>query len=367
MLREVIKIFYAIRKFLGIVQYDSTTGLNVAGTVVPYESVTYSQFMDAGFDVATARFVHVSDKHSSRDASVTAGSLWRIDPAAGSTRKRILVSPPIYCSNEAAAPAAASHPGLEIFDAGLGPNGCYRYSDGTGYLVRAGSIVHRDTSRATALVCPASTFGTATVADSGGFVQLTGAGVHGLTQAVCVTAGTSYIWVTGGTAGLTVGFHQIRTVTDGGAVLLLQTAYASAGNVTCVKAGDGTDVVLETITLPRLSANSRVSTRITAHIPTAATNKNFKLKLGGTTLFQPTFNGIGVSNYGEFTFYNRGSVSSQVASTGNLSATGFGASSQACNTSSIDTSTGTAQITLSYSPATANEVCGFEAYEVEVS
>jgi len=43
------------------VQYDSTSGLNVAGTSVSYESVTYAQFVDAGFDLTTARHVIVTD------------------------------------------------------------------------------------------------------------------------------------------------------------------------------------------------------------------------------------------------------------------------------------------------------------------
>lgn len=345
------------------------TGTPVTGVT----SVTWATFTGGSFDLTTARYVHVSDKHSTRNATATPGSLWRIDPTGGTGYKRQLVSGPIYCANEAAAPAAADFPGLWIYDAGLGPNGCDRISDGTGYLVRSGSIIHRDTSRATALVCPAATFtaATPTTAAAGADTLLTSAGVHGLTTAACITAGDSYIYISGGT-GWTVGFHKITAIAvdTTGVTVQIDTPFdAGFGTPTIVLANSGTDVVLETITLPRLSTNSRVTTRVTTHHPNTANNKNFKLKLGGTALYVPTYSNaaVALSNNLEYSFYNRGSVSSQVASAGNLSPTGLGSSSQPCNTSAIDTGTGTAQITLSYSPATANEVCGIEAYEVEVS
>lgn len=365
--------FFENRGWLGLVQYSSTNGMNVAGTRIDYETVTYAQFTAGDFDLTTARHVVVSDRHSTRDASDLCGSLWWIAPANATGYKRVLRSPPIYCANEAAAPAASDHPGLEIFDAGLGPSGCYRYSDGTGYLVRAGSVVHRDTSRATALVCPAATFlGAYTIAAAGADTLITSAGgAHGLTTAACITAGASYIYISAGT-GWTAGFHKINAIavdTLGTSIQIDTTYDAGFGNPTIVLANSGTDVVLETITLPRLSTNSRVTTRVTTHHPNTANNKNFKLKLGGTALYVPTYSNtsVALSNNLEYSFYNRGSVSSQVASAGNLSATGLGSSSQPCNTSAIDTGTSTAQITLSYSPAAANEVCGIEAYEVEVS
>lgn len=341
------------------------TGMPVTGVA----SFTWAEFIDYGFDLTTARYVHISDKHSTRNATAAPGSLWRIVPTGGTGYKRQLVSGPIYCANEAAAPAAADFPGLWIYDAGLGPNGCDRISDGTGYLVKPGSVIHRDAQQSVRFVVPAATFGSATVDDNGGYARLTGAGVHGLTNAVCIGgSGNASIWVTGGTAGLglAVGFHQIRSFTDGTSALTLETAYGSAGTATTIQAG-GADVVLETITLPRLSANSKVTTRVAMFYPSAAGNKNFKLKLGGTALYAPLLGSSGVSNAAEFTFHNRNSVSSQIAGNGYLSQNGLGTSSVAPSTAAIDTSTGTAQITLTYAPAAANEVCGFHAFEVEVS
>ena len=72
--------FFEDRGWLGLVQYDSTNGLNVAGTSVSYESATYAQFVDAGFDLTTARHVIVTDKHSSTNSSDACGSLWWIEP-----------------------------------------------------------------------------------------------------------------------------------------------------------------------------------------------------------------------------------------------------------------------------------------------
>ena len=77
-----INIFNRVRELLGIVQYDATNGLSVAGEPVAYETVTYAQFIDAGFNLDDARHVFVSDRHSTRDASDECGSLWWIAPAA---------------------------------------------------------------------------------------------------------------------------------------------------------------------------------------------------------------------------------------------------------------------------------------------
>lgn len=105
--------FFENRGWLGLVQYSSTNGLNVAGTPVSYESVTYAQFMDSGFDVDTERTVHVTDKHSTRDGTSEPGSFWRIIPSAASTYKRQLISGPIYSATLAAALDPTLHPGVK--------------------------------------------------------------------------------------------------------------------------------------------------------------------------------------------------------------------------------------------------------------
>ena len=99
---EVIKIFYVIRKFLGIVQYSSTNGLNVAGTPVSYESVTLAEFQDGDFDLTRERTVYLSNVPA--DRSLQGGSFWRVVPTA--TVKRKLISEAVCFSTYAAAIAA---------------------------------------------------------------------------------------------------------------------------------------------------------------------------------------------------------------------------------------------------------------------
>jgi len=352
--------------------YDPYIGYltDASGNPLTIESVTLAQFIHANFDLTTARHVFVSDLHSTRDASDECGSLWWIAPANATGYKRVLRSPPIYCATSAALPSASTFKNGRAYQADLGPEGCDMLSDGTGWCPVQNSVIARDTVKSIALVCPASTFTSVSAASAaaGDDTQLSSAGTHGLTTAVCVTPGASYIYISGGT-GWTVGFHKINTVAEsaGALAFTIDTPYDPGfGTPTIVLANSGTDVILQTITLPRLASNSRVSVRASLSFPNPSTNKTFKVKLGGTTLYQPTLNGAGVSDYGEWTFYNR-SVSSQKAATGYLTPTGIASSSVAGSTAAIDTSTGTAQITLSYSPAAANEVCAVEMLDVVVS
>ena len=116
--------------------YDPTTGIitDANGNVISgVASYTWAQFTDAGFDTSIARYVHVSDRHSTTDGTSTPGSLWRIDPTAASARKRNLMSGPIYFATLAAAPDPASWPTLEIFAANIGINGSRMVSNGTVY------------------------------------------------------------------------------------------------------------------------------------------------------------------------------------------------------------------------------------------
>ena len=70
------------------------------------------------FDTSIARYVHVSDRHSTTDGTSTPGSLWRIDPTATAIRKRNLVSAAIYYGTFATAIAevpVASWPNHRIY------------------------------------------------------------------------------------------------------------------------------------------------------------------------------------------------------------------------------------------------------------
>lgn len=373
MAQDWIGKFFENRGWLGLVQYSSTNGLNVSGTPVSYESVTYSQFTDVNFDLTTARHVIVSDRHSTRDASDACGSLWWIAPENATGYKRVLRSPPIYCATSAALPSASTFKNGRAYQADLGPEGCDMRSDATGWIPEQGSVVYRKTTKSNAIVCPAATFTSVTPSSAAGGVDtvLTSAGVHGLTTAVCITAGASYIYVSGGT-GWTVGFHKITAIAvdSTGVTVQIDTPYnAGFGTPTIVLANSGTDVVLDTVTLPRLRANSKVTTDASMAVINSGNNKNFKVKLGGTALVSALYSNATVytTNRSIFSFYNQGSVSSQVGCAGNTNPNGFGTSSAALPTSAIDTSTGSAQLTFSFSPEAANEPCAIECIETVVS
>lgn len=100
-------------------------------------SYTWAQFIDIGFDLTVARNVYITDRHSVIDGVSTPGSLWRIDPTATATRKRNLVSGPIYYATFALAVAevpAASWPNLRIWvGTGCGLGGAELISNGTRY------------------------------------------------------------------------------------------------------------------------------------------------------------------------------------------------------------------------------------------
>ena len=90
--------------------YDSSGNL-ISGVA----SYTWAQFTAAEFDTSIARYVHVSDRHSTTDGTSTPGSLWRIDPSAASERKRNLMSGPIYFATLVSAPSPSSYPTLQIY------------------------------------------------------------------------------------------------------------------------------------------------------------------------------------------------------------------------------------------------------------
>lgn len=119
----------------GNVRWDGTGFIGPDGSYISSPAAyTWAQFTAGNFDLTTARFVWVSDRHSTRDSSATPGSLWRIDPTASTTsRKRQLVSDPLYFASAAAAPDPTAYPGLRIYNAGFGLGGSDWVSNGTVY------------------------------------------------------------------------------------------------------------------------------------------------------------------------------------------------------------------------------------------
>lgn len=351
--------------------YDSSTGYltDANGNPLTIESVTYAQFIDAGFNLDDARHVFVSDRHSTRDASDLCGSLWWIAPTNATGYKRVLRSPPIYCATSSDLPSASTFKNGRAYQANLGPEGCDMRSDGTGWVPAQNSVIYRNNTRV-AVVSPASTFTSATPssAASGADTLLTSAGAHGLTTAACITAGDCYIYVSAGT-GWAVGLHKITAIAvdTTGTTIQIDTPYdAGFGTPTIAIISSGIDLVTHTITLPRLRATSKVAIDVSQTFVNSALSKNFKLKLGGTVLYDPPLASIGTTNRGIYSFLNR-TVSSQIGGAGNTAYSGVSGSVADPNTATIDTSTGTAQVTLSYTPTAPNEVAVIEAIDVVIS
>ena len=115
-----------LKKILKLVSYIIDGDGNVTGfvdadgnVVTGLTSYTWTQFTGGSFDLTVARYVHVSDKHSTQDATSAPGSLWWIDPSAASARKRQLVSGPLYHATLAACPDPSAWPSLEVFPANI--------------------------------------------------------------------------------------------------------------------------------------------------------------------------------------------------------------------------------------------------------
>lgn len=122
----------------GNVTYSNGNLYDSSGNIITgVASYTWVQFNDAGFDLTVARYVHITDRHSTTDGTSTPGSLWRVDPTATAIRKRNLVSGPIYYATYAAAIAdvpVASWPNHRIWVAtGCGLGGAELYNNGTRY------------------------------------------------------------------------------------------------------------------------------------------------------------------------------------------------------------------------------------------
>lgn len=122
--------------------YYSGGELNYSGGVISgVASYTWAQFNDVLFDTTLARYVHITDRHSTTDGTSTPGSLWWVDPTATAIRKRNLVSGPIYYSTYAAAIAdvpAATWPTMAIVCADVGSSRIILTSNASSYRPRLG-------------------------------------------------------------------------------------------------------------------------------------------------------------------------------------------------------------------------------------
>lgn len=353
--------------------YDSTTGYltDANGNPLTYESVTYSQFTDAGFDLTTARHVIVTDKHSTTNSSDACGSLWWIEPTNASGYKRVLRSAPIYYSNLASGVSDwpyATYPAMKLFAANIGNNGAVYQASSTGYhLSGYYDIIRNHNVNSRRCVFPAATWTGLSCSDpgSGGNTTVTGAGTHGLTQARCVTAGDTYVYVSGGT-DWTVGWTKIVAVTESGGALALTLDTASynanAPTITLV-GGSGADIY--SATLPRycIGPNGEIDIDTTFGLEGTITAPNTAYLLNSTQFNQSgsgvssghtsyTHNGVRIRNNGA---YNSQVVPLGSATTNNANQNENGQTA-ALATGAIDFSAADVTLNIRILPGAANNV-----------
>lgn len=339
----------------GNVRWDGTGFLGPDGSYISSPaSYTWAQFTDAGFDLTTARFVYVSDKHSTRDASATPGSLWRIVPTASANYKRQLVSEALYISTRASVPSVSSYPGIRVFIADEGYGGMEYVSDGTYWrLCPTGeAILHRDGVQGTIAIQPAATFTSATPssAAAGADTLLTSAGVHGLTSAVAVGAS---IYISAGT-GWTVGWHAITAIAvdTTGVTIQIDTPY-NAGFGTPTISLVGTELTLKSVTVPVMTPTGALEIDTAFGYTSNASDKVPKIQLNTTAFYAPAATTNVCARPTPLVIRNRGATNSQVGSFASANAAGNGTNGTAPPTGTVDTSVST---TLKWTaqPAAAN-------------
>lgn len=218
------------------------------------------------------------------------------------------------------------------------------------------------------LVVPAAGL-TWTASNNGGKVRLTTAAdaSHGLTTAGTVTAGAS-LYISAGT-GWTVGLHRITAVDDGAGVRTvdLDTDWTGQSAPTVAAASASATVVMKTITVPALRANSRVEVIFNVTYPLASTvSRRTIVKFGGTEYLNNNVTTSSIlTNPYRSGFVNLNSTASQKGLHG-VNSTGYAGNSQLPATTTVDTSVPTT-LTIEFLMSAANAPEGLDNYLVMIT
>ncbi len=364
-----------LKQLLKLASYSTDGSGNITGfvdasgnPVVPLNK-TLTEFLalTAG-QVADGAVVHITNVHGPSGA----GGVYATWDAVAAKWGQNFGTPWCFTTVAVAAASfpAASFPGWRIRSTTYNLD---YYSDGTEYVLNNGlALVSRSNTPVNTLICPAATFTSATPssAAAGADTLLTSAGAHGLTTAIAITAGASYIYISGGT-GWTVGFHKITAiaVNTTGVTIQIDTPYSAGfGTPTIVLANSGTLVPMLALTVPPLNGNGEIVLDLSPYVTPSNNAKNLKIKLNSTEFYAPTLaNGTGMSaTVGtQFVIYNQNSVSSQKGAVGSSSYSGLVVSSLDGSTGAVDTSVETT-LNVYYSPVTANERCGISRYRLSI-
>jgi len=328
--------------------------------IVPYE-VTMAEFATLVSSEWTGIDLIITNRHINSQGvgglRVRGGSKWTLrDPQVYSaTRAQNLTDFP-----------AANYPGWRIFSADYGSyKGGYEVSDGTAYNLESETIVYRNPSTSNVLIIPSVAASAA--ADNAGTVRLTFGSAHNITAGVAIPGGglpAAQLYVTATGGGFTADtWHTITAVPDATHIDIATSSAGITGAPTLATVASASVVTMRSVNIPPMTLNGSIVIEATVAATTSANNKNLTIKLGGSTLFAPTFNSatnVGNFNSSRWVIANVNSRLSQKGNIGSASPFGIGTStSLAPATSAIDTSGGTT-LTFNWQPAAANERMYFE-------
>lgn len=232
-------------------------------------------------------------------------------------------------------------------------------------MIRAGAVqaaasgIHVTIAKsavAASIIEPANTFTSLSYADNGGKVQISSAGVHGLTTSPAAGKQVYVSWATG--TGVN-GLYTILSVDSVTAITIDLTYVLGLGTPTVAILN--TEVTLATITLPPLKADSQVEIRATYSITSSTSARTSYTRLNGTQISTNSTSAANATIRIWNVMCNRGATNSQVTET----STTFPTSTAAVTATTIDTSAATT-LTITGKPAAANEYVALESYSVAV-
>lgn len=209
---------------------------------------------------------------------------------------------------------------------------------------------------ASSIIEPAATFATLSYANNGGKVQISSAGVHGLTTSPAAGKQVYVSWA-GGTG--VNGLYTILSVDSTTAITINLTYVLGLGTPTVAILN--TEVTLASITLPPLKADSQVEIRATYSITSSTSARTIYARLNTTQISMNSTSAANATVRFWNVMCNRGATNSQITET----STTFPTSTAAVSATAVDTTVNT-NLTLSGKPAAANEHVTLESYTITV-
>lgn len=202
-----------------------------------------------------------------------------------------------------------------------------------------------------------------TVANSGGFLQLTSSGVHGLTIQ-SYTNSYLHVKTASGSFFAVDQLVPITTVTSTTQITTGTAWDAAMAGATPVFSMAGDKFKILTVAVPALRLGSRVIVDSNWAYPNNANSKNVDLQFGGTSYYNPSAFTTTLVAYAPVVIMNKGATNSQEGRFNNTNATGSGTAT-AVPTSAVDT-TAAASLVWYGTCATANDFIGVRSRLVEV-